>query len=132
MTLPTSSVKVKQMARTFPFKVNGVDCPTPSEFGWSLQDVSAADSGRTQDALMHKNRVATKEKIQLSWNAPDPDKAALILQMFTAEYFDVTYRDPLTNTVVTKTFYRGDASANTYWWANDGLFEKISFNIIER
>ena len=119
------------MARVFPFKVNGVDCPTPSEFGWGLQDVSAADSGRTQDAKMHKNRVATKEKIQLSWNAPDPVKTAQILQMFLPEYFEVTYRSPLSNTVVTKTMYRGDASANTYWWANDGLFEKLSFNIIE-
>lgn len=120
------------MALNFPFKVNGTDCPTPSEFGWSLQDVSDSSSGRTQDAVMHKNRVATKEKIQLSWNAPDPDKASTILQLFTAEYFDVTYRCPLTNTVTTKTFYRGDANANTYWWANNGLFEKISFNIIER
>ena len=120
------------MSTTFPFKVNNVDCPTPSEFAWSLQDVSAADSGRTQDAVMHKNRVAVKEKIQLTWNAPKPSKASQILQMFTAEYFDVTYRSPLTNTIVTKTFYRGDANANTYWWANNGLFEKISFNIIER
>lgn len=117
---------------TFPFKVNGVDCPTPSEFGWSLQDVSAADSGRTQDGLMHKNMVTRKEKIQLSWNAPDPDKASTILQMFLPEYFTVTYRSPLTNSIVTKTFYRGDAAANTYWWAHNGLFEKISFNIIER
>ena len=82
------------MANVFPFKVNNVDCPTPSEFGWSLQDVSAADSGRTQDAVMHKNRVAVKEKIQLSWNAPDPAKAATILQMFDSEYFDVSESEP--------------------------------------
>ena len=25
------------MATTFPFKVNGVDCPTPGEFVWSRQ-----------------------------------------------------------------------------------------------
>lgn len=116
----------------FPFKVNGVDCPTPSAFNWSLQDVSAADSGRTQDGLMHKNRIAQKEKIQLTWNAPSPEKASTILQMFNAEYFDVTYRCPLTNTIVTKNFYRGDASAPTYWWAKGGLFETISFDIIER
>lgn len=120
------------MAISFPFKVNNVDCPTPSEFGWSLQDVSASDSGRTQDGLMHKNTVTRKEKIQLSWNAPDPAKASTVLQMFLPEYFEVTYRSPLTNTIVTKTFYRGDANAQTYWWANNGLFEKISFNIIER
>ena len=120
------------MSANFPFKVNGVDCPTPSEFGWSRQQVSASDSGRTQDGLMHVNRVTMKDKIQLSWNAPDPAKAAQILQAFDAEYFNVTYKNPLTNTVVTKQFYRGDATANTYWWANNGLFEKISFNIIER
>ena len=120
------------MALNFVFRVNGYDCPTPSSFGWSLQDVSAADSGRTQDALMHKNRVAQKEKIQLSWNAPDNIKASEILQMFQPEYFDVTYRSPLTNSIVTKTFYRGDANASTYWWHNNGLFESISFDIIER
>ena len=119
------------MATVFTFKVDGTDCPTPSEFIWSRQQVSAADSGRTSDGLMHVNRVAMKDKIQLSWNALKPDKAATILQLFENEYFNVTYRDPRTNTTVTKQFYRGDATANTYWWANDGLFEKISFNIIE-
>ena len=48
------------MALSFVFQVNGVDCPTPSAFGWSLQDISAADSGRTEDGLMHKNRIAQK------------------------------------------------------------------------
>ena len=120
------------MGLSFVFKVNGVDCPTPSKFGWSLQDVSAADSGRTQDAVMHKNRVAQKEKIELAWNAPDNIKASQILQMFQPEYFELTYRSPLTNSIVTKTFYCGDRSAPTYWWVNNGLFETISFNVIER
>lgn len=120
------------MALNFVFKVNGVDCPTPSKFGWSLQDVSSPDAGRTLDGLMHKNRVAQKEKVQLVWNAPDNYKTSQILQMFQPEYFDVTYRSPLTNTVVTKTFYCGDRSAPTYWWLNNGLYETISFDIIEK
>ena len=115
----------------FPFQVNGVDVPTPSVFEWGLQDVSAADSGRTSDARMHKNLVARKEKIQLSWSAPSPEKTATVLQAFLPEYFDVTYRSPLTNTIVTKTFYRGDANAPAYWWARGGRFQKLSFNIIE-
>lgn len=120
------------MSVTFVFKVNNVDCPCPSKFGWSLQDVSMADSGRTQDALMWKNRVAQKEKIQLQWNGIDTAKASQILQMFQPEYFDVTYVSPLTNSQVTKTFYRGDAQAPFYWWLKDGLHESISFDIIER
>ena len=120
------------MARSFTFKVNGTDVPTPSKFGWSLQDVSASDSGRTQDALMHKNRVAQKEKIQLTWNYPQPDVVSTVLQMFNDEYFEVTYRSPLSDSLVTKTFYRGDASSPAYWWVNNGLFESLSFDIIER
>lgn len=116
----------------FVFKVNGTDCPCPSEFGWSIQDVSAPDSGRTLDAMMHKERVARKEKIQLKWLAPDPDKASTILNMFAPEYFQVTYHSPLTNSIVTKEFYCGDQNAPYYWWVRGGLHTEISFNIIER
>jgi len=45
--------------------VDGVVMPCPSSFEWGLQDVSASDSGRTTDALMHKNRVAQKRTISL-------------------------------------------------------------------
>lgn len=120
------------MSAQFPFKVNGTDVPTPSEFGWSIQDVSAPDSGRTLDAMMHKERVARKEKIQLKWLGKTPEVAAQILQLFQDEYFNVTYRCPLTNSVVTKEFYCGDQSAPYYWWCDGGRHESISFNIIER
>lgn len=116
----------------FTFLVNGSAVKTPSKFGWSLQDVSAADSGRTQDALMWKNRVATKEKISLEWAGVTTAEASAILQAFTAEYFSVTYHSPLTNSDVTKTFYRGDATAPYYWWVDGGRMETVSFDIIER
>lgn len=120
------------MSAQFPFKVNGVDIPTPSKFGWHEQDVSAPDSGRTLDGMMQKMRVTQKEKIELEWLGKTPAEAATILQAFDPEYFNVTYRCPKTNTVVTKTFYRGDTSAPYYWWCDGGRHESISFNIIER
>ena len=120
------------MSTLFPFKVNNVDMPVPSKFAWSLQDVSAPDSGRTLDAVMWKNRVAQKEKIALEWLGCTPAVAATILTAFNAEYFNVTYRCPMTNTVVTKEFYRGDASAPYYWWCDGGRHENVAFDIIER
>ncbi len=116
----------------FPFQVNGSDCPTPSKFDYSLQDLSAANSGRTQDGLMHKNKVAQKVKIKLQWNGVGSDAVAQILQMFDEEYFNVTYHDSKSNSTVTKTFYRGDAEAHYYWWVGDGLYESVAFDIIER
>jgi len=104
----------------------------PSSYTYKLEDVSAADAGRTEDAKMWKNRIAQKEKISLKWNAPTPEVASKVLSAFNNEYFDVTYRNPLSNSVMTKTFYRGDANAPTYWWCNGGLFQNVSFDIIER
>lgn len=121
--------EVKLMAKMY---VNGQECPTPSVFQWSLQDISQSDAGRTQDGIMHKNRTGQKRKIQLQWNAPKPEVASRVLQLFNGEYFDVTYPDPLSNATETRTFYRGDANAPVYWWCNGGLYENVSFNIIER
>ena len=117
----------------FILKVDNVLMPCPSQFDWSLQDVSKAESGRTDDALMHKERVAQKRKIALSWKEPTPDVASTILKAFNPEYFDVYYFDPMENKMVTKKFYRGDASAPVhFWWVGNKRYETVSFDIIER
>ncbi len=121
------------MANNSMIKVDGVRIKTPSSFTWELNDVSASDAGRTQDALMHKNRVARKRKIQLSWSMPTPDEAKAILTAFSPEYFKVTYYDPLAGAIQTRTFYAGDQQAPVkIWTAGNKRYETISFNIIER
>lgn len=42
--------------------VDGVAVKTPSSFSWGLQDISDSAAGRTQDTVMHKNRVGQKER----------------------------------------------------------------------
>ena len=116
----------------FTFKVNNSSIKTPSKFGWQLFDVSAADSGRVESGLMYKNRIAQKEKISLEWAGVTTAEASAILSAFQDEYFSVTYHSPLTNGDVTKTFYRGDASAPYYWWVDGGRMETVQFDIIER
>ena len=61
--------------------VDGVELPTPSTFEWGMIDVSASDSGRTQDAKMHKNRIAQKRQLKLSWSGTDTARTAQILQI---------------------------------------------------
>lgn len=114
-------------------RVNGKKILTPSVFQLSLQDISAADAGRTQDALMHKNRKAKKRKIQLAWNGVTPEEAHLILKAFEDEYFRVTYYDPWEGDDVTKTFYSGDQSAPVKTWTVENkIYEQVGFDIIER
>lgn len=49
--------------------VDGVEMPCPSTYTWGLSDVSAAESARTEDTTMHKNRKGQKRTISLGWNA---------------------------------------------------------------
>ena len=113
--------------------VDGVEIPCPSVFTWGLQDVSASDAGRTQDAVMHKNRVAQKRKITLQWNGPGWEKTSVILQAFNPEYVSVRYPDMMSGTYETREFYVGDRNAPVkWWWTGNQRLETLSFDIIER
>ena len=113
--------------------VNGTAIKTPSSFIWGLQDVSDSASGRTQDTIMHKNRVGQKRKIALGWNNPTKEEAAAILQAFNPEYINVTYPDAMSGTDETREFYVGDRSAPMKMWTvKKKIYSQISFDIIER
>lgn len=104
---------------------------TPSTYQWSLQDVSDSDAGRTEDTLMHKNRISQKVKIELAWQNISTAVASEILNAFNPEYLDITYLDPKENGFVTKTFYVGDRATPLYN-SRMGVWENVAFNIIER
>lgn len=113
--------------------VDGVEIKTPSGFTWGLQDVSDNAAGRTQDALMHKNRIAQKRKLSLSWAGPTPQEAAAILQAFNPEYVSIKYPDAMSGTYETRTFYAGDRSSPMkIWTIGNKRYEILSFDVIER
>lgn len=122
------------MATNLISKVDGVTLKyTPSEFTYGLQDVSDTQAGRTLDALMHKNRIAQKRKLNLSWNVLHPEEISELFQMFDPEYVEVTYWDAKDGREETRTFYTGDKSAPVYSWAvGTKFYTKVTFNIIER
>ena len=121
------------MASAF-IKIGGKAMPCPSSFTWGLNDISASESGRTYDTLMHKNRVGQKRTLSVGWNAPDWDTASEIIQAVNPEYFIVEYPDLLTgNKHETRTFYVGDRSTPfKCWWTNNQRMESLNLELIER
>lgn len=114
-------------------KVNGKKIPCPSVFSWGLQDISAADAGRTDDTDMHKNRVGQVRAIDLQWNGLDWKTTAQILRAVNPEYFEVTYPDMMSGVYETRKFYVGDRKSNVkLWWDGKKLIETLSFTIIEK
>ena len=88
---------------------------------------------RTDDALMHKNRVAQKRKIQVGYNAVTDDVAHTVLSAINPEYIQVNYYDLLAGARQTRTFYVGDRSCPfKYWWDGKHVLESLTFDLIER
>lgn len=110
--------------------VDGAYVPSPSKYDVGHQDVSEADSGRTEDGLMHKKKIAQKVKIELAWNNVSDADICRVLTCFDPEYIQVKYKDPKACGYLTKEFYVGDRSSTSY---NSQLgVWSVSFNIIER
>ena len=88
---------------------------------------------RTDDALMHKNRVAQKRKIMVGYNGVDDKTAGVVLRAVNPEYISVYYYDLMASDFQTRTFYVGDRSSNFKWWF-DGkhILESLTFDLIER
>lgn len=105
---------------------------TPTEMTWGFQRVSAPDAGRTENAVMHVNQVATKIKLNLSWTGLSPSEAHTIAVAFKPEYIFIEYWDIVEDALTTKKFYTGDWSAPfKVWTVKDKRFATLSFNVIE-
>lgn len=104
---------------------------SPSSYLWKLEDVSAADAGRTEDTVMHKKRVGQLVGIELSWQNITTAEVSSLLLAFNPEYIQVCYLDAMEGKYLTSEFYVGNRSAPMYNAAK-GLWSNLSFNLIER
>lgn len=113
--------------------VDGIAVKTPSSFSWGLQDICDSATGRTLDAVMHKNRISQKRKLSISWNYPTSAEASEILKAFNPEYVTVRYPDALSGVEETRIFYVEDRSAPMkIWTINNKRYSQVSFELNER
>lgn len=100
---------------------------------WERADVEAPDAGRTLDGIMHRGRVSTKIRLDVTCRPLTASEAHTVLQAIQPEWVTVTYDDPLYGTV-TKTMYSNNIPASflichkdgTEWWGG------IAFPLIEQ
>lgn len=102
----------------------------PSTFSYDEEDVSSEDAGRTQDGKMHKNRISTKVKLNMSWSYLEPTELSTLLSLFNNEYLYIKFICPNGNTQVTKKFYMGNRTSPLYNGIL-GIYTSFSVNAIE-
>ena len=64
--------------------VGGVTVPVPSKYDWQLSDVSSKDAGRTEDGLMHKEKIAQNGK-----NGQSPKDMCMVVNDVTDEEAEI-------------------------------------------
>lgn len=114
-------------------KVNGVDMlPYIEQKGvkWQRNDLDGSNAGRTMDGTMHRERVTSKVRLDITCLPLKSDDAQIILNAIYPEYVEVEYTDPMYGHSI-KTMYSNNTPATYIDTATD-LWEGIAFPLIER
>ena len=92
-----------------PFKIDGTAIPTPSEYGFDIEDLSSEKSGRTLDGIMHKDVVAVKDIYTCTWKKLGWVETAASLRLVDGKTkVTLTYLDPrYPNELKVNKFYVG-------------------------
>lgn len=112
-------------------QINGISISTPSSYLVGIQDISKAERNARGDMIIE--RIATKRKLELSWNYLSQTDLQQLLQLVSLVFFSVNYPDPQTGTVQTGMFYCGDRSTGALDYQNGKVrWKDIKFNLVER
>lgn len=113
-------------------KINNVSIKSPSTMSVVISDIDG-ETYRNAKGTMIRDRIATKRKLNLVWNALTVAEMKILLQAVKEPFFTVTYLDAQEGTEVTKTFYVGDRTAPVYRLVNKKeLWEGLQMNFIEK
>ena len=120
----------------FRFSVNGISLVNYlAEDGikWTRFDVEAPDTGRTLDGVMHRGRVATKVRLDVTCRPLTSAEASVVLRAILPEYVTVRYIDPQDGSV-TRTMYSNNIPTICATVNPDGtaLWKDLTFPLIER
>lgn len=108
------------------------ELPVPSGMSYGLQDISAANAGRTEATTMMKDRIGKAPKINLTYTNRDTNLVTTALGMVAPEYINILYMDLENGGVYAYgEFYRGDVTAEVYNGALD-IWSSTKFSLIKR
>ena len=99
---------------------------------WQRADVESSDAGRTLDGEMHRGRVATKVRLDITCRPLTGAEAATVLGAIEPEYVYVTYTDPMYGERINVKMYANNHPAS-YCMRRDGTdyWNGITFPLVE-
>lgn len=116
--------------------VNGTNITPFIKLGgvtFSRNDVEAPDAGRTLDGLMHRGRIAVKERMDIQTIPLTRSQLSTLLSTLYPETLTVTVNPyPLTNGSVTMTMYSNSVKTTYIIHRDNGEeLQEVSFPLVE-
>ena len=120
----------------FVLKIDGVDITPYIASGgvkWQRSDVDGPGAGRTLDAKLRRNRVASKRRLDVTCRPLTTAEASIVLTAIMPEWVSVEYTDPQEGRVVTRKMYANNNPASFLLPTKDGKdwWNGITFPLIE-
>lgn len=99
---------------------------------WTRNDIDSPNSGRTLDGTMHRGRVATKVRLDITCRPLTSNELKTLLNAIYPEYIDVVYDDPMEGRV-SKRMYSNNNPASYCIMKEDGTewWNGVTFPLIE-
>lgn len=116
--------------------IDGVDMTPYIAYGglkWTRSDIDSPDTGRDMEGVMHRGRVGTKIRLDVTCKILKSTELYTVLNAIYPEYVSVTYNDPMLGTV-TKTMYSNNNPAVYQLHRTDGTeyWSGVTFPLVER
>jgi hypothetical protein len=116
------------------FAVNGVPIPDPAGFSGETSDLDTS-AERDATGLLHRNWVAQKVPLELSYTNIDWRMCETILKALNHASFQFTYPDPNVGRLRTGTYYVGNRKWKSVWMPAGegpaGWYVDLTFSVIE-
>lgn len=115
-------------------KINDVEITEFLEsFEVSISDLDAETTTRTADGTLNRDRIAVKQKIDLSFAPLLWEDMSRILKATEDIFFEIYYPNPESGEYETKTVYVGDRKAAVMMKKEEQIMWKgLKFSLIER
>lgn len=118
-------------------KINGTDVVPYIAYGglsWQRADVDGPNAGRTLDAEMHRDRIATKIRWDITCRPMTSEDLSKVLMLIEPEYVTLDYIDPVTNSEKSGTFYSNNVPANFLMVSKSGVeyWAGVTFPLIQK
>lgn len=113
--------------------INGVKVASPDTYSVTIADLDAS-ANRSGNGTLFRDRVAVKRTIDVSWTQIKDTDLSVLLTNMSSVFFSVTYLDPQSNTMETRTFYVSDRNGGVAIKNRDGTYtwSGVAFSLIER